>query len=113
RREGRHDAAERADRAWAANRAKPNEICMTLQRGGWGYVEGAQHLDAEAVWGALAHAGAHGCRLLANTGPLPDGSLHPDDVATLRAVGERLRREGFPGAAMAQAREDDAGTGAA
>ena len=94
--EGRVDAAERADRAWALNRDKPNEICMTLQRGGWGYVAGAPHRNAEEVWGALAHAGAHGCRLLANTGPLPDGSLPVEDVATLRALGERLRREGFP-----------------
>jgi alpha-L-fucosidase len=27
-----------------------------------------------------------------NTGPLPDGSIHPDDVKTLREVGRRLRR---------------------
>ena len=25
--------------------------------------------------------------LLLNTGPLPDGSIHPDDVATLREMG--------------------------
>jgi hypothetical protein len=29
---------------------------------------------------------------------LPDGSIHATDAATLRAVGERLRKEGFPGA---------------
>jgi len=28
---------------------------------------------------------------------LPDGSLHPEDPPVLRAVGERLRAEGFPG----------------
>jgi len=32
-----------------------------------------------------------GANLLLNTGPLPDGSIHPDDVKTLREVGRRLR----------------------
>ncbi len=34
--------------------------------------------------------------LLLNTGPLPQGAIHQEDVATLRAVGERLRQQGFP-----------------
>ena len=38
----------------------------------------------EAAW-------AKGCNLLLNTGPLPDGSIHIDDVNTLRDVGRRLR----------------------
>ncbi len=29
--------------------------------------------------------------LLLNTGPLPDGSIHGEDVATLREVGRRLK----------------------
>ncbi len=29
--------------------------------------------------------------LLLNTGPLPDGSIHPDDVKTLNEVGRRLQ----------------------
>lgn len=29
--------------------------------------------------------------LLLNVGPLPDGSIHPDDVATLKEIGSRLR----------------------
>ncbi len=33
------------------------------------------------------------CNLLLNTGPLPDGSIHPEDAATLREVGRRLRDE--------------------
>jgi hypothetical protein len=33
--------------------------------------------------------------LLLNTGPLPDGAIHPEDVATLRAVGERIRAGGI------------------
>lgn len=37
RKQGRPDAAAIADAAWEANGHKPNEICMTLQEGGWGY----------------------------------------------------------------------------
>jgi len=31
-----------------------------------------------------------------NTGPLPDGSIHPADVAALREAGARIRKNGFP-----------------
>jgi len=37
--------------------------------------------------------------LLLNVGPRGDGSIHPADVAALRAAGERIRRDGFPGSA--------------
>ena len=33
----------------------------------------------------------YSANLLLNTGPLPDGSIHPDDVATLLEVGRRLK----------------------
>ena len=89
-------AAARADRAWALTSTKPKEICMTLQDRGWGYVHEAKHKDADALWASLAHARSTGCNLLANVGPLADGSLHPEDVASLRAVGRRLRSEGWP-----------------
>jgi alpha-L-fucosidase len=90
------EAADRADRAWEANRRKHNEICATLQEKRWGYSAGARHLTADELWSRLAHALAHDCNLLANIGPLPDGSVHETDVATLRAVGRRIRAEGWP-----------------
>lgn len=94
---GKADAARLADAVWERNRAKHNEICMTLQENGsWGYWEGARHRTADEVWRSLAYARGHGCNLLANVGPLPDGSIHPDDVACLREVGRRLRTEGWP-----------------
>ncbi len=80
--------------AWEANRHKHNEICATMQEPGWGYVEDTPHRSEESVWELLGHAGAHGCNLLLNVGPLPDGSIHPDDVSVLRAVGKRIRSEG-------------------
>ncbi len=36
------------------------------------------------------------CNLLLNTGPLPDGSIHPGDAATLRQVGKYIRQNGWP-----------------
>ena len=41
----------------------------------------------------LAGAKAMPANLLLNTGPLPDGSVHPDDIKTLKAVGQRLRKK--------------------
>jgi hypothetical protein len=41
---------------------------------------------ADARFGLFIH---QDCNLLLNTGPLPDGSIHPD-VATLCEVGRRL-----------------------
>ncbi|MHC4539664.1 MAG: hypothetical protein ACYS74_07765 [Planctomycetota bacterium] len=35
--------------------------------------------------------------MLLNVGPRGDGSIHPADERTLREVGRRLRKHGFPG----------------
>jgi len=59
-------------------------------------VKDAAHKDADTIWGNLAYARAHNCNLLANVGPLPDGSIHPEDIACLKAVGKRIRTEGLP-----------------
>lgn len=82
-----------AQRAWERNAAKHNEICDTMQPGAWGYTvaDDGQHHSADEVLAMLADANGQGCNLLLNTGPLPDGSIHPEDAATLRAVGRRLR----------------------
>ncbi|HEV8130559.1 MAG TPA: alpha-L-fucosidase [Acidobacteriota bacterium] len=75
---------------------KPMEINTTLQVGGWGYVKDARHLSADQVMEKLAEAARAKANLLLNTGPLGDGSIHPEDVATLREVGARIRKKGFP-----------------
>jgi alpha-L-fucosidase len=77
------------------------EICTTLCPGSWGYHKdkAGTHLDAEQVWQKLSEIGEQGCNLLLNTGPLPDGSLDPEDVAVLKAVGKRIREQGYPGQA--------------
>ncbi len=85
---------EVARKAWESNKDKHNEICDTLQPSVWGYkkADDSKHLDADEVHKRLESAWAGNCNLLMNTGPLPDGSIHSDDVKTLREVGRRLRR---------------------
>ncbi|MFZ5832023.1 MAG: alpha-L-fucosidase [Planctomycetota bacterium] len=75
---------------------KPMEICTTLQKGGWGYVEGAEHLGADDVMQKLAEAARAKANLLLNTGPMPDGSIVEQDADTLREVGRQIRANGFP-----------------
>jgi alpha-L-fucosidase len=96
REQGNTEAADRADRAWELNRHKHNEICMPLQRRGWGYKKDSEHLSPDELLGALGQALSNHCNLLANVGPLPDGSIHPDDIKTLRETGKRIRSDGWP-----------------
>jgi alpha-L-fucosidase len=77
---------------------RPLELCDTLQPRGWGYIKAddGQHKTPDQVMAMLAKAASLPANLLLNTGPLPDGTIHPEDVQTLRAVGARLKAEGFP-----------------
>ncbi|MHC4942262.1 MAG: alpha-L-fucosidase [Planctomycetota bacterium] len=86
-------AGDIAAKAWASNKKKHNEICDTLQPHGWGYIEkdDTKHKSSDQVMAMLEKANDMNANLLLNTGPLPDGSIHPEDVYTLREVGRRLR----------------------
>ena len=83
---------------------KPVELCTTMQldhKDGkgtkmWFNVEGAYHRTADDVWGILGEARRDRCNLLLNIGPVADGSVHPEDVKTLKEVGRRLKTAGFP-----------------
>lgn len=73
----------------------PLEICDTLQPKGWGYIkkDDGKHKTADQVMAMLKKANDMSANLLLNTGPLPDGSIHPEDVKTLAEVGRRLRAQ--------------------
>ena len=64
----------------------------------WGYAQAAEgmHRDEAEVWEKLRCTLADEYNLLLNVGLLPDGRLDPEDLGTLRAVGERIDREGYP-----------------
>lgn len=89
-------AAQVAEHAWQKNKDKHNEICATLQNGCWGYVSDASHFGQDKVLELLGHAAAHNSNLLLNIGPLPDGSVHPEDIATLKSIGKHIREYGWP-----------------
>ena len=92
-------AAKVARHAWQSNRGKPLEVCDTLQPHGWGYnkADDGKHKTPAQVHKMIESAAGNHWNLLLNTGPLPDGSIHREDVATLRAVGKSLRQNGWPG----------------
>lgn len=78
---------------------KPKEICDHLHEGKlWGYSEEqiGRHKTADQVWEMLRGARGGRCNLLLNIAPRSEGGVDPQDDATLRTVGERLRSEGFP-----------------
>lgn len=78
------------------NKNKYKEVCNTMQpllpgiRGGasWGYnkaVDG-HHLSTIQVQKLLADARTGNYNLLLNIGPLPDGSVHPEDIKALSGL---------------------------
>ena len=81
------------ERHFKGKPTKPLELCNTMQGYSWGYdrADEGRHRDADEVMKMLDHAGKMPANLLLNTGPLPDGSIHPVDVKTLAEVGKRLR----------------------
>ncbi len=90
----RPESAEIAGAAWESNRKKKVEFCDTLQPKGWGYIKAddGNHKSPDQVMEMLDTAEEAQANLLLNTGPLPDGAIHPEDVVTLREVGKRLRQ---------------------
>jgi len=87
------ESAEVARKAWEKNKDKHNEICDTLQPHGWGYIEedDGKHKTPDQVIDLLESAHSKGYNLLLNTGPLADGSIHPEDIDTLKEVGRRRK----------------------
>lgn len=73
---------------------KPLEICIPLNPG-WGYVKDEPHMSIDKVLEAVRETEALKANLLLNIGPLGDGSVYPQDEATLRALPERIRQAGM------------------
>lgn len=93
-----HKSVDIATKSWESNKTKHNEICDTMQPRVWGYQkdDDGKHDTRDDVLRKLAAAAQQNCNLLLNTGPLPDGSIHPGDAETLRQVGRCIRHNGWP-----------------
>jgi alpha-L-fucosidase len=76
---------------------KPLEICDHLQRNKWGYAaeQDGKHKTSDEVIKMLQRASNYPANLLLNTGPLPSGEMHPEDVKVLREVGQIIRTQGW------------------
>lgn len=81
-----HVTAEREGRAW--------EACMTFN-GSWGYMPiSPDWRSTREVIQLLNTAAAGGGNLLLNIGPAPDGSVPPEAIERLTAVGQWLEKYG-------------------
>jgi alpha-L-fucosidase len=83
--------------AQAVAAGKPIELCQGIA--GWGYQKSraGKHRGAGSFLADLKQVRQIKAQtLLLNTGPLPDGSIDPQDVASLREVGKRIRKDGWP-----------------
>ncbi len=71
------------------------EICDTMQPHAWGYDRGNDvgHKTPDEVMKMLEYTKELNANLLLNIGPLPDGTVFPDDVTSLREVGKRLKKQ--------------------
>lgn len=76
---------------------KPLEICDHLQRNKWGYAsaQDGKHKTKEEVINMLQAANNYPANLLLNTGPLPTGEMHPEDIKVLRQVGEEIQTKSW------------------
>ncbi len=63
---------------------------------GWINDESARHLTAEEVWYWLTYSRFTGSNMVLNIGPRADGSIHPEDVKSLREVGKMIGEKGWP-----------------
>ncbi|MCM4155791.1 alpha-L-fucosidase [Gramella sp. AN32] len=78
------------------NSGKPIEICTHIA--GWGYDKSkdGKHRGKDSIIENLEYAGDYNANLLLNIAPKPDGTIDKQDIATLKAVGEHIRKNGFP-----------------
>ncbi|MHC4122258.1 MAG: alpha-L-fucosidase [Planctomycetota bacterium] len=72
------------------------EICHHIA--GWGYWKknDGKHRGPDSIIQNLKYAAKFNANLLLNTAPLPDGSIDTQDIETLREVGRRIRKNGWP-----------------
>ena len=86
---------EQSEAAWRKNFRKKAEIAVTSQ-GTWEWDPKGRCLPPDELWKMLEGAAGNNATLLLNFGPMPDGSIPPDVATHFRALGQRIRKEGYP-----------------
>ncbi len=84
-----------ADAAWEKNRFKKAEIAVTSQ-GTWCWTPKSPCVPAPAMFKMLQGAARHNANLLLNMGLKPDGAIAPDVEREFSALGELIRKDGYP-----------------
>jgi alpha-L-fucosidase len=72
----------------------PLETCETMN-GSWGYnIKDTKFKSTEDLIHMMIRAAGLNSNLLLNTGPMPDGRIQPENVATLKEMGKWMKQYG-------------------
>lgn len=72
----------------------PKEVCETIN-GSWGFnLQDQKHKSDKELIRYLISAAGHGSNLLLNVGPMPNGEIQPEHIASLRIIGKWLKEYG-------------------
>jgi alpha-L-fucosidase len=74
--------------------ALPKETCETINNS-WGFhLKDDHHKDKKALVQYLVKAAGYGANFLLNVGPMPNGKIQQEHIASLKSVGEWLAANG-------------------
>ncbi|MEL4456677.1 alpha-L-fucosidase [Lutimonas vermicola] len=74
--------------------ALPKEVCETIN-GSWGFnLQDKKHKSDKELIQYLINAAGYGSNLLLNVGPMPNGEIQPEHIASLKQMGKWLEKYG-------------------
>jgi alpha-L-fucosidase len=74
--------------------ALPKETCETINNS-WGFhLKDGSHKDKKVLVQYLVKAAGYGANFLLNVGPMPNGMIQPEHIASLKGVGQWLTANG-------------------
>lgn len=73
----------------------PKEVCETIN-GSWGFnLQDYKHKSDKELIQYLINAAGYGSNLLLNVGPMPNGEIQPEHIASLKSIGNWLDQYGI------------------
>ena len=74
--------------------ALPKEVCETIN-GSWGFnLQDKKHKSDKELIQYLINAAGYGSNLLLNVGPMPNGEIQSEHIASLKNIGKWLDQNG-------------------